>query len=200
MHWKLFFSPDIPKQPPHTRTHFLPSVSSVSLCLRERKGIMIHARNEAPELLTDRHPIWLSKPNESLLIPWRMASYIFHCTALLAVADYRRILVLRSLSFNYLQSDFDMLSRTTDLAISATIVCLAVCMVGVVTAVTVRVDVMNLLHATCHTTGGVMLVAVWYYTAHTARLWHIWYFFSLIPAFLELLVVLAKTRRGLEKW
>ncbi len=161
---------------------------------------MIHARNDAPLLLNERHTISMTCPNEALLIPWRLASFIFHCTALVAVADYRRVLVLRSLPFSYSMADYDLVMGTANLAVALTIICLGVCLSGIVTAMSLREEVMNLLHAICHTIAGVMLVAVWYYTSHVARLWHIWYFFSLAPASVELLVILLKTRQGVEKW
>ncbi len=161
---------------------------------------MIHARNDAPVLLNDRHSMTLTCPNESFLIPWRMASFVFHCTALLAVADYRRILVFRSLPLVHSPSDYDLMSSTADLAVAVTVVCLAVCLTGMATAMSLREEVMNLIHAVCHTVGGVLLVAVWFYTSHVARLWHVWYFFSLAPASVELMLILLKTRHGLEKW
>jgi hypothetical protein len=80
------------------------------------------------------------------------------------------------------------------------VLCLAVTLAGIATAMTLREDAMNLMHAICHTTGGVLLVAVWYHTSHVARLWHIWYFFNLAPAIVEMIVILLKTRRGIEKW
>jgi hypothetical protein len=162
---------------------------------------MIHVGRQVPRIVLGRGWTSLFRPNEALLVRWRLAAFILHCTALLCVADFRDMLIIHgSLLEGYTQEDFDFFSHSADAAVAMTVLCLAVSIAGVANARTLRVTGLNLLHALCHTSGGVLLILVWYYTAHVYRLWHILYFFSIIPALLEIFSVVLSHWRGYDIW
>lgn len=162
---------------------------------------MIHVGRQVPRIVLGRGFTSLFRPNEALLVRWRLAAFILHCTALLCVADYRDALIKQgSLLEGFSDEDYSHFATSARAAVGMTVICLMVCMLGVANARTLRVTGVNLLHAICHTTGGVLLLMVWYYTAHVHRIWHVFYFFSLIPAAVELISVVLSYSRGYDMW
>lgn len=150
------------------------------------------------EVLFARYPTALSKPNVMLLIPWRLAALMLHICALITVADYRHVLIVKaSLPPRYSQADYDLLQNSTNWAIAASAFCLLLVSHGFFSGRTTQCEALNLIHAACHTTAGVLLISVWNDEAHVARLWHVWYFFSLIPAAIETLATLLSMRQGM---
>lgn len=162
---------------------------------------MIHVGRQVPRIVLGRGLTSLFRPNEALLVRWRLAAFILHCTGLMCVADFRDTLIRQgSLLDGYSDDDFDFFARSANAAVALTVVCLAISMIGVATARTLRVTGINLLHSLCHTAAGVLLILVWYYTAHIFRLWHVFYFFSIIPATVELLSFTMSWWRGYDMW
>ncbi|CUI14066.1 membrane-associated protein, putative [Bodo saltans] len=162
---------------------------------------MIHVGRQVPRVVLSRGWTSLFRPNESLLVRWRLAAFILHCTALLCVADYRDTLIVRgSLLEGFTQEDFNFFARSANGAVAMTVLCLAVAVAGIFNARTLRVTGLNLLHALCHTAGGILLILVWFYTAHVHRLWHIFYFFNIIPASIEIFSVVLSYWRGYDMW
>ena len=160
---------------------------------------MIHIGRQVPRIVVGRGFTSMFRPNEALLVRWRLAAFILHCTALLCVADYRHTLIVKaSLLPGYTSEDFDYFYSSAQAAIAMTIFCLVVCISGIATARTLRVTGVNFLHAVCHTSAGVLLLAVWHYTSHVHRLWHIFYVFSIIPSIVELLAVFLSLWRGYD--
>jgi hypothetical protein len=162
---------------------------------------MIHIGRQVPRIVLGRGFTSLFRPNEFLLVRWRLAAFILHCTALLCVADYRHSLIVEgSLLPGFSEDDYNHFNSSAQAAVAMTIICLAICVIGVGNARTLRVTGVNLLHALCHTSGGVLLMLVWYYTSHVDRIWHVFYFFSVIPASVEVLAVALSIWRGFDMW
>lgn len=170
-----------------------------SLMKQEAHNEMIHVGRQVPKIILGRG--FFFRLNESLLVPWRLASFILHCAALLCVADYRHTLIVEgSLLSGFSNDDLDFFMRSANGAIAATILCLVVCMSGVITGRSLRLPGVNLVHCVCHSVGGVLLMMIWFHTSHIERVWHVFYFFSLIPAIIEILSMIFSFLRGFDLW
>lgn len=162
---------------------------------------MIHIGRQVPRIVLSRGFASLYRPNESLLVPWRLASFILHATALLCVADCRHTLIVESsLLPLYTSDDYEYFARSAQAAVALTVICLAVCVVGIASSRTLRLPGVNLLHCLCHTAAGISLIMIWYRTSHVHRLWHVFYVFSIIPAVAELIAVMFSLGRGGDLW
>lgn len=158
---------------------------------------MIHIGAQVPYLVAAQYPTFLSNANTHVLLPWRMAAAALHFVGILTVADYRDVLItVASLPPVYRSADFDYLHQSANWAVAASLICLAVCVLGIVSGRTVRYEALNFFHAVAHTIAGVLLVVVWYKTHHVIRLWHVFYIFGFIPAFVEAAALSYTSRSG----
>ena len=150
------------------------------------------------EIVMTHYPTVLSKPNELVLIPWRLAALSLHICGLITCGHYRDKLITKSsLAEDYEQSDYDLLYNSSNWALAATIICFFIVSAGFFSGRSTSNEALNLIHAAIHTAGGTLLMCTWYYDGHIVRLWHVWYFFSLIPAGLEMIVNLLSRSQGL---
>lgn len=161
---------------------------------------MIHIPSTA-RVLFFQYPTLLSRPLQTILIPWRLLAFPFHVCMLLCVADYREKLVVRSsLSQGYTETEYLDAMSSANFAIAASIASLFIVMIGFLSGRTIQHETLNVLHCVSHSLAGSLLFAVWIYEAHAVRIWHIWYFWGFPPAFLEVLVVCRTIRQGIFVW
>lgn len=162
---------------------------------------MIHTASGLPQLVVSRYPTFLRRTNEMLLIPWRTSAIALHIAGLITLADYRKqLIVVSSLGPEYEQSDYDYMLRIANGAIAASVLCLALTTLGFLSGRSIQIPFTNLIHAICHTAAGVLFMCIWAYDAHVMRMWHVWYFFGLVPAVVEVAVVGASVFRGALAW
>lgn len=154
----------------------------------------------APRFLMVRYPTIFSRVND-ILINWRLLALSLHLMALVVIGNAKpQLIVASALPDPYTQDDFDAVDRSTQLALACSLGSLFICSMGFFTGRTTTNEPLNVVHASCHTIAGVMLVVVWDWSAHVARVWHIWYFFGLLPSVLEIVVFLSSRSRGLFRW
>ncbi|KPI90406.1 hypothetical protein ABL78_0482 [Leptomonas seymouri] len=103
-----------------------------------------------------------------------------------------------SLAKGYAEADYFFLRQATDLCLAASFLCLLFGMWGVVTSRTLRFGVDNWFQGSCHTAAAVLLIVSWHATAHVARIWHIFYIFSIIPTGIEAIALAYSYWRGLD--
>jgi hypothetical protein len=162
---------------------------------------MIHTASGLPQMVMSRYPTFLSRPNEVLLVPWRTSGIVLHIAGLVTVADYRKTLIVTSsLGPLYEESDYDYMLNLADGAVVASVLCLVLTTLGFLSGRSIQIHVVNLIHAVCHTLAGVLFMCIWAYDSHVMRMWHVWYFFGLVPAVLEVAVVGASYYRGAVMW
>lgn len=152
-----------------------------------------------PQRQFSRYPTFLLRMNESVFAPWRMGAWMCHLIGLICIADSKdRLIIQSSLPIVFSNEDYLFLHTCTDMALAASIVCLAFCMWGICTTRTLRSGALNVIHGTCHTAAAVLLVVSWYCVAHIARLWHVFYIFSIIPTGVEFLALSYSYRSGIH--
>ena len=146
------------------------------------------------------YPTILSRPND-LLLNWRLLALAVHFTMIVTVTQERPTLLIESsLPVGYSQEDYNAVRSSSDLALAASYISLFVCTYGVFSARTLHLELNNLMHSVCHSCAGILLLTVWYYTSHVARIWHVWYFFGAFPSLIEVLLLVLSRRQGLWKW
>lgn len=154
-----------------------------------------------PVLLTDYFVTALARSNSTLLVPWRLLAMAVHLTSLITVTDYREEIVRVSVpTAGATQSDIDLVRDSTRLALAATFVCIAVSFFALLTARTLKWEGLNFIVASGHTIAGVLLLHIWLNTAHSVRLWHTFFVFTLPPALCEAVALVSIRMRGAYLW
>lgn len=162
---------------------------------------MIHIGQQVPRLVSGRRVTAFVRANETILIPWRLCAVILHLAAIICVADYRATLIVQaSLLPGYSPADYDHFMVSANAAIGLSIACLFVCTSGLFTGRTLRMSGMNFVHCVCHSVAGALLIVVWHYTLHVARLWHVFYFFSIPPTVCEVIAFCFSAWKGYDSW
>eukprot|EP00758_Cryptobia_borreli_P000645 Tbor_TRINITY_DN1362_c0_g1::TRINITY_DN1362_c0_g1_i1::g.12515::m.12515 len=172
---------------------------------------MIHTSDGLPSIILTRYPTFLSRLNESFFIPWRTAAFVFHISGLITAGSYRRELVVNAslmpnpdpLTGEFLQGyqeDYDYMLTSANWAIAASATCLVIILLGFLSARTISSELNNIFHGLCHSVAGGLFMCAWVYEMHVARLWHIWYFWGLCPALVEMYVVTLSIWRGTESY
>lgn len=146
------------------------------------------------------YPTILSRPND-LLVQWRLAAYMMHFTFLIAVTfELDALLVQASLPTPHSMEDYTSLRESSELSLAVSYIGQMLLGFGILSARSLHYEVLNLLHAACHTAAGVLLMVVWRDTGHVARIWQIWFTFAAFPCLLELGMLMYIRRRGLFRW
>ncbi|EPY30662.1 hypothetical protein STCU_03956 [Strigomonas culicis] len=145
-------------------------------------------------------PTFLRRPNESIGIPLRLIFWWVHLVALITAAQAKhQMIVKHSLAEGYSEADYQFLMRVTDLALAGSFLCLCFCAIGVLTARTLRFGLLNLFLALCDAVAGVLLiVCCWDAHTHVARIWHVFYIFSIIPTGIEMGTLLYTYIKGID--
>lgn len=153
-----------------------------------------------PHRLFSFCPTFHRRPNESFGIPMRLIFWFFHLFALVMAAQAKHeMIVTHSLAEGYTLSDYRFLDRVTNLALAASFLCLFFCAIGVATARTLRFGLVNFFLGGCDAAAGVLLlVCCWRAQAHVARIWHIFYVFSVIPTGIEMATLLYTYIKGID--
>ncbi|CCW61677.1 unnamed protein product [Phytomonas sp. EM1] len=137
--------------------------------------------------------------NGIFLIPFRITMWVVHFTALICVSrGSKRMIIESSLPDEYLHADYVFLCNATNLCLATSFLCLFFNMWGIVTGRTLRYGLDNFFQGACDGAAGVLLILAWRFTAHVARLWHVFYFFTIIPTGFELLVLLNSYIKGID--
>lgn len=137
--------------------------------------------------------------NALLLVPFRLAAWWIHFSTLLCVTRGSEHMILTSsLAQGYAAADYVFLRHATDLCLAASFICLFFNAWGIVTSRTLRFGVDNWFQGCCHATAAVLLIVSWQATAHVARIWHVFYIFSIIPTGIEAIALAHSYWRGLE--
>lgn len=146
-------------------------------------------------------PTQLRRANESFLIPFRLLMWVVHFTALiLASRGSRRMIVESSLARGYRQDDHAFLRLATDMCLAASFFCLFFNAIGIVTGRTLRFGLSNFFQGGCDGAAAVLLIVAWHAVAHVARVWHVFYIFSIIPTGFEMCTLLLSYRRGVDSY
>lgn len=144
-------------------------------------------------------PTFPRRVNVALLVPFRLLMWVVHFTCLvLAARASDAMIVTSSLAPGYTQSDYSLLRRTTDLCLAAAFVCLFFNSYGIVSGRTLRFGLSNVLQGACDCAASVLLIVSWQADAHVARIWHVFYVFSIIPTAFELFALLWSFHRGVD--
>lgn len=144
-------------------------------------------------------PTFFRRFNESVLVPYRLVMWAAHLTALICAAQGSDTMIRQSsLARGYKEEDYVFLRQTAQLCLAASFLCLVVNLWGVFTGRTLRLSLSNVVQGTCDGAAAVLLIVAWNATAHIARLWHVFYIFSIIPTGLELLILAYSYRTGLD--
>lgn len=157
---------------------------------------MITHRHVVPVKLMEIYPTILSRPNENLLIPWRLLALSLHFTGWLTLVDAREAMIKRAMPEPIAQEDYDLLWHGTMTGLAATLILLVFSSFSLLTGRMIRLDSLNLMHACFHTIGAIWLVEIWHQDAHVWRIWHVWIFCSLLPALVEAVMLVRLHRRG----
>lgn len=137
--------------------------------------------------------------NAVLLVPFRVFMWTVHFTCLiLATQASEDMIRISSLARGYRESDYRLLRSSTDLCLATSFLCLFFTLFGVVSGRTLRYGLANFFQGGCHGAAAVLLVVSWQAVAHVARLWHIFYVFSIIPTGLELVTLWVSFVRGAD--
>ncbi|KAG5473112.1 hypothetical protein CUR178_03030 [Leishmania enriettii] len=137
--------------------------------------------------------------NELVLVPYRLAMWCVHLSTLLCVArGSDRMIRVSSLPCDYADADYVFLRQITNLCLATSFLCLFFSLWGVLTGRTLRFGVDNWFQGSCHGAAGVLLILSWQATAHVARVWHVFYFLSIIPTSIEAIALAYSYWKGLE--
>jgi hypothetical protein len=126
----------------------------------------------------------------------RLTGVAFHLAAFITVALDKHRMIQEALPRDYSPSEYDEVRHYCNAALALMFLCWFAASWGIKTAVTIRNPAMNLVHAACHITAGILLMCVWNYSGHYVRIWHIQYFFGYIPTALELAYMYCAFQRG----
>ncbi|KAL7708343.1 hypothetical protein N2W54_003935 [Lotmaria passim] len=161
------------------------------ICLHEAQS---YRRCNVPYL-----PLICRNVNQLLLVPFRLAAWWIHFSALLcATRGSEHMILTSSLASGYAEADYLFLRQVTNLCLAASFLCLFFNAWGVVTSRTLRFGVDNWFQGSCHATAAVLLIVSWQATAHVARIWHVFYIFSIIPTGIEAITLAHSYWKGLE--
>ncbi|KAG5472344.1 hypothetical protein LSCM1_03743 [Leishmania martiniquensis] len=144
-------------------------------------------------------PLIFRNWNELVLVPYRLAMWCVHFSALICVArGSDRMIRVSSLPCDYAEADYLFLRQITSLCLAVSFLCLFFNLWGVVTARTLRFGADNWLQGSCHGAAAVLLILSWQATAHVACVWHVFYFFSMIPTGIEAIALAHSYWRGAD--
>jgi hypothetical protein len=138
--------------------------------------------------------------NETLLVPWKMLGLAVHITALLTVTRYRDTLLSLVVPDDAADSDKRIETNSFNFALALTYIAVIVSAFALVTARTIRFGSINFLSALGHSVSGMLLMAVWLNDAHWARIWHVFFVFTMVPGLVELIAVLKVWFDGTYMW
>ncbi|KEG11502.1 hypothetical protein DQ04_02561090 [Trypanosoma grayi] len=152
-------------------------------------------------VLCGYHSTFLRRCNVALLVPFRLLMMVVHFTALICAADGSDAMIRNaSLLPGYGEDDYIFFRRAADACLAGSFIFLFFNSWGVFTARTLRWGLMNVVHGCCHATAAVLLIVAWSVTAHVARLWHVFFIFSIIPTGLEVIALCESYSRGMDNF
>lgn len=124
---------------------------------------------------------------------------VAHFAAIICIAQGSDDMIrLASLKEHNRESDYKYMRHATDLCLAASFCCLLVNLWGIVTARSLRYGLMNIIQGAGDAVSTVLLVIFWQANTHVARVWHVFYIFSLVPTICELAVLTYSYRRGID--
>ena len=146
------------------------------------------------------YPTAISRVATSVVMPWRLVAAATHITGLLTLIDYRATMIAASLPPDPDPADLRIMTTSTNVALALTFLAWCVCTFGFLSGRTCLHQGLNFMHGCFHTIGGVFLIVVWNETQHAVRVWHVFFTCSLLPAAVELLVMLSMRLKGTYVW
>lgn len=144
-------------------------------------------------------PLLCRNINQLALIPYRLAMWCVHFSALITAARGSDVMIrVSSLARGYAEADYLFLRQVTNLCLAVSFLCLFFNLWGVLSSRTLRFGVDNLFQGSCHGAAAVLLIVSWQATAHVARIWQVFYIFSIIPTGIEAIVLARSYWLGLD--
>mmetsp|Transcript_34738 Transcript_34738/g.107278 ORF Transcript_34738/g.107278 Transcript_34738/m.107278 type:complete len:162 (-) Transcript_34738:115-600(-) len=161
--------------------------------------MLVHRITE-PTMWAPSWPASAFRLNETLLVPWKMLALAVHATALFTVTDYRDQLVDLAVFENASESDRRLERDSMNFALALTYIAVIVSTFALVSARTISFGSVNFLSAVGHSVSGILLLLVWLNDAHWARIWHVFFVFTMVPGIVELAAVLRVWIDGTYMW
>eukprot|EP01065_Artemidia_motanka_P036340 TRINITY_DN44268_c0_g1_i1.p2 TRINITY_DN44268_c0_g1~~TRINITY_DN44268_c0_g1_i1.p2 ORF type:complete len:162 (+),score=39.15 TRINITY_DN44268_c0_g1_i1:92-577(+) len=131
-----------------------------------------------------------------VLVPLRFVAMMAHLAALQMVLDSVDQSVAAGfptwvdpVQSAHLVDAFDTAGRSARAGIALSFVCVCICVLGAFLGMSTLQCAPNLLQAVAHSIAAVLLLTVHYTAAHYARFWHIFFFFTLPAAALEVWIL-----------
>lgn len=143
----------------------------------------------------------LSRPNEILLIPWRLLATCGELCALICLANAGYDVMVVPYYGTGLSDPVVIAAKASfEASVAITIITTLLSGLFFVSARLINDEALNLVQCCRHTLSGFLNLGTWYYLWHPIRVWHIFVWVTIVPFLIELVLVLRSIRSGRYIW